>query len=169
MKRPLIYDLATQWHSNRFPLMAGYYLPYKADSSSRLSPGKVLAGGRVGPPALSHDGKVSPSPVPWPVGAGDRLDAHHAGLSGKAAASPCFGGLGTHLLSGGTCCPSLWDFNSVFLCRGNAKSEAGLATFSWEQRDQGHIRMRVCWVVGTCPAPRPFPVRRGWSRGVITC
>lgn len=83
---------------------------------------------------------------------------------GKQQPAPALGAWGHICFLGGHA-----DFNSVFLCRGNAKGEAGLATFSWEQRDQGHIRMGVCWAVGTRPAPRPFPVRRGWSWGVITC
>lgn len=85
MKRPLIYDLATQWHANRFPLMACYYhLPYRANNSSwetpHLRPGKALAAGSAGSPALLCG---------W-GGQGDAGPPSH-GLGGEAAAAPVLG------------------------------------------------------------------------------
>lgn len=106
MKWPLIYDLATQWHSNRFRLMACYYhLPYRANNSSwekpHLSPGKALPDGICG----------TPGPTPWwqgdpqprSVAGGSRGEAGHPSCQPlwESSSQPLLMGPGNHQLSGG--------------------------------------------------------------------
>jgi len=117
MKRPLIYDLATQWHSNRFPLMACYYhLPYRANNNSWEKPApepREGAGCReCGTPAPSRSGRAAPSPAPAGASRGE------AGCWWESSSQPLLWGLGTHGVSGGKdisatdadAVPPPWDF-----------------------------------------------------------